>query len=152
MRHKQKGKKLGRNASQRKALFRGLIQNLVDHGKVETTVAKAKAIKPIIDKLVNKAKKGTLSARREVMSFLPSKKAANKLVDEIAPQFKDRVGGAVRITRTGTRRGDNAMMAKLEWTKNKVKEKESGTPQKQVKKESKGKSDKKSKSENKKKK
>jgi large subunit ribosomal protein L17 len=134
MRHKKKGKRLNRNSSQRKALFRNLIQNLVEHGRIETTIAKAKAIKPLVDKLVNKAKEGTLSARREVMSFLPSKKAANKLVDQIAPDFKDKVGGAVRIIRTGRRKGDNAMMAKVEWVddaeeskrKNKGKKKEKG--------------------------
>lgn len=135
MRHKKKGKKLNRNSGQRKALFRNLIQGLVEHGKIETTIAKAKAIKPIVDKLVHKAKEGTLSARREVMSFLPSKKAANKLVDQIAPGFRDKVGGAVRIVRTGRRRGDNAMMAKLEWADGGTeKEKES---KKKIKKEDK---------------
>jgi large subunit ribosomal protein L17 len=115
MRHNKKGKKLNRKPSQRKALFKSLIENLINNEKIDTTIAKAKAIKPLVDKLVQKAKKGDLSARREVMSFLPTKQAANKLVDEIAPRYQDVVGGAVRIRRIGKRRGDGAMMARIEW-------------------------------------
>ena len=116
MRHRKAGKKLGRNTNQRKALFRGLIQSLIIHEEIKTTVAKAKAVKGLVDKLITKAKKGTLHARRQVLAFLPDKKAANKLVDEIAPRFKKRTSGFTRFVRIGKRRGDDAMIVKMEFT------------------------------------
>lgn len=118
MRHRKAGKKLGRNTNQRKALFRGLIQSLIIHEEIKTTLTKAKAVKGLVDKLMTKAKKGTLHARRQVLAFLPDKKAANKLVDEIAPRFKikKRTSGFTRFVRIGKRRGDDAMIVKMEFT------------------------------------
>lgn len=114
MRHRVAGKKLARSRSHRKALFRNLLSALILHGEIKTTESKAKATRRLFDRLVSKGKSGTLHARRIVAAFLNNKKAVNKLVDEIAPKFKDRPGGFTRMTRLGRRRGDDAMMVKLE--------------------------------------
>jgi len=115
MRHKKAGKRLNRNTSQRKALFKNLIQALIIHEEIKTTEAKAKSIKRLVDKLITKAKKGSLHARRQILAFLPDKKAANKLVDEIGVRFKKRTSGFTRLIRLGKRRGDDAMMVKIEF-------------------------------------
>ena len=115
MRHKKAGKKLNRNTSQRKALFKNLIQALIVHEEIKITEAKAKAIKRLIDKLITKAKKRTLHSRRQILAFLPDKKVANKLVDEITPRFSKRISGFTRFVRLGKRRGDDAMMVKMEF-------------------------------------
>ena len=114
MRHRVAGKKLSRNTGQRQALFKNLINALVVHGEIKTTEAKAKAIRGLIDKLITRGKKNTLQSRRLLAAFLQNKKAVNKIVDEIAPLFKNRPGGFTRIIRLGKRRGDDAMMARLE--------------------------------------
>jgi large subunit ribosomal protein L17 len=114
MRHRKKGKKLGRNTKQRKALFKNLIQALIFHEQIKTTESKAKAVKRLMDKLITKAKVGSLHARRQILAFLPSKKAANKLVDEIAPRFKKRSSGFTRFFRIGRRKGDNTSMVQIE--------------------------------------
>ncbi len=114
MRHRIKGKKLSRTSSQRKALFKGLINALVIHGEIKTTESKAKAVRGLVDKLINKGKKGTLHSRRLIAAFLQNKLAVNRIVDELGPLFAKRTGGFSRITRLGVRRGDNAMMVKLE--------------------------------------
>ena len=115
MKHRQKGKKLGRNIKQRKALFKSLLNNLILKEQVKTTEAKAKAVKPLIDKLITKAKKGSVSYRRQVMAFLSNKKTANHLFDVIAPRTQKRTSGFTRVVRLGQRRGDNTMMAKIEF-------------------------------------
>jgi len=117
MRHRKKGKKLNRNSGQRKALFKNLIESLILKEEIKTTESKAKAIRGLVDKLVNKAKKGTLHNRRQIMAFLPNKEAVNKLIDQIAPRFKQRIGGFTRFMRIGRRRGDNAMMVKIGFVK-----------------------------------
>lgn len=114
MRHQIKGKKLGRNSGQRKALFKNLINSLVLREEIETTETKAKAIRGLVDKLITKGKSGTLHARRLIAAFLADQKAVNKIVDELSPRFKTRPGGFTRIVRLGRRQGDNAMMVKLE--------------------------------------
>lgn len=114
MRHKVAGKKLSRDSAQRKALFKGLINALVIHSQIKTTESKAKAIRGLVDKLITKGKRGTLHARRLIGAFLQNKKAVNKIVDELGPLFKKRTSGFTKITRLGQRRGDNAMMVKLE--------------------------------------
>jgi large subunit ribosomal protein L17 len=114
MRHQVKGKKLSRNSSQRKALFKSLISSLVIHGEIKTTESKAKAIRGLVDKLINKGKKGTLHSRRLIGAFLQDKMAVSKIVDELSPIFAQRTGGFSRIIRLGKRRGDDAMMVKLE--------------------------------------
>ena len=92
-----------------------MATSLVEHGKIETTEPKAKELRPYIEKLITKAKKGDLAARRAVIAGLSTQKAAAKLVDEIAPKLGDRIGGYLRITRTRTRVGDNAQLATIEF-------------------------------------
>lgn len=122
MRHRKFGKKLGRNKRQRKALFKNLIQALIINEEIKTTESKAKAIRKLVDKLVSKAKKDTLHITRQILAFLPDKKAAFKLIKELAPRFK-RSSGFTRFTRLGKRAGDNAMMVKLEFVDKKPKDK-----------------------------
>lgn len=114
MRHRVAGKKLARSRSHRKALFRNLLSALILHGEIKTTESKAKAVRRLFDRLVARGRAGTLHARRLVAAFLNNRQAVNKLVDEIAPKFKDRPGGFTRMIRLGRRRGDDAMMVKLE--------------------------------------
>lgn len=114
MRHRVAGKKLNRDIKHRKALFKNLINALVLHEEIKTTESKAKAIKGLTDKLISRGKKGTLHARRTIAGFLQNKKAVNKIVDELGPRFKSRVSGFTRTVRLGKRRGDNAMIVKME--------------------------------------
>ncbi len=115
MRHRVFGRKLNRSIHQRQSLFKNLVISLINQGKLRTTEAKAKAIKGLIDKLVNRAKDSNVAARRLLLSFLHHKDTVNKLVDEIAPTLKDRASGYTRIIRLGNRRGDDAMMVELEF-------------------------------------
>ncbi len=121
MRHQKKGRKFGRNTNQRKALLRNLIESLIIHEEIKTTESKAKTLKQLVDKLITKAKIGSLHVRRQIFSFLPNKKAVNKLVEEIAPRFKQRTAGFTRFVRLGNRHGDNAMMVKMELVEKKAK-------------------------------
>lgn len=114
MRHRVAGKKLNRDIKHRKALFKNLINALVMHEEIQTTESKAKAIKGLTDMLISRGKKRTLHARRMIAAFLQNGKAVNKIVDELAIRFADRVGGFTRIIRLGRRRGDNAMVVKME--------------------------------------
>ena len=113
MRHRKSGRKLGRNTAQRKALFRNLISSLFLKEEIKTTLSKAKAIKGLVDKLITKAKKGTLHNQRLIHAFLQNKKATKQLVKKIAPRFKKRVSGFTKIIRLGQRRGDAAEMVKI---------------------------------------
>lgn len=113
-RHGYKGRKFGRERDQREALMQSLANALVEQGRIETTLEKAKELRPYAEPLITKAKKGGLHNRRQIMSEL-TKEAANKLVDEIAPKLAARDSGYLRITRTGLRRGDNAQMAVIEF-------------------------------------
>jgi len=122
MRHKKQGKKLNRNSGKRRALFKNLIEALIIHEQIKTTEAKAKAIKRLVAKLITKAKEGSLHARRQILAFLPNKIAANKLVDDIAIRFNKRAGGFTRFVRLGKRRGDDAMMVKIELVEKRKKE------------------------------
>ena len=114
-RHGYVGRKLGRERDQRKALIKGLATELVNHGKIETTLPKAKELVRYIEKLITKAKKGDLANRRMVIAGLSTQAAANKLVDEIAPQLTGRNSGHVRVERTRLRVGDGAQMAIIEF-------------------------------------
>lgn len=114
-RHGYVGRKFGRERDQRKALLKGLATELVNHGKIETTLPKAKELVRYIEKLITKAKKGDLASRRMVISGLSTLSAANKLVDEIAPQLTGRNSGHVRVERTRLRVGDGAQMATIEF-------------------------------------
>ncbi|MBN1262945.1 MAG: 50S ribosomal protein L17 [Candidatus Pacebacteria bacterium] len=114
MRHRQAGKKLNRDRDHRQALFKNLIKSLIKHEEIKTTESKAKVVRKIFEKLVTKTKTGTLHVRRLAHAFLQDKGSVNKLVDKIAPLFKQREGGYTRIIRLGKRRGDRAMLVRLE--------------------------------------
>ena len=114
MRHAVYGNQLGRNTNQAKALYRSLVSELLDHGRIETTVAKAKAVIPIIDKTINFAKKNTIAARREVVKILGSEKLLGKIFTEVAPKYSNRNSGYSRIIRLGNRFSDAAKLAILE--------------------------------------
>lgn len=108
-------RKLGRTSSHRRALLRSLVTSLVLHGRIETTETKAKAVKPLADKMVTLGKRGDLHARRQAAAFLMQPEAVKKLFDDIAPKYAERNGGYTRILKTGPRRGDAAPMAIIEW-------------------------------------
>ncbi len=111
-RHGYKGRKFGRERDQRQALMRGLSIALIEHGSIETTEPKAKDLRPVVEKLVTKARKGDLHNRRQIIDSLANVSAAHKLVDQIAPAMK-RESGYLRIERTDVRRGDNTQMARI---------------------------------------
>lgn len=115
MRHRVKGHQLNRDVQHRRALYKNLITSLIVNGHIKTTEAKAKAIKGQVDKLMSKAKKGSLHHRRSIDAYLNRRSVVNKLVDEIAPQTGKRKSGFTRIIRLGARPGDNSMMVKLEF-------------------------------------
>ena len=116
MRHQVFGKKLNRDIKERKALFKSLILALITYGKIKTTLAKAKAIQPFVDKLVTRAKDGSENAIRQVSSFLARKEAINKLTKEIAPRFGKTFGGYLNLKKVGQRSGDAAEEVILEWS------------------------------------
>lgn len=106
--------KLSRSSSERKALLRGLVASVLIHGKIETTTGKAKAAKPLVDKMVTLGKRGDLHARRQAAAFLTNPEAVKKLFDEIAPKYAERSGGYTRVLSLGPRQGDAAPMSLLE--------------------------------------
>lgn len=110
-----KQRKLGRTASHRRALLRSLVTSLMLHGRIETTEAKAKAVKPLADKMVTLGKRGDLHARRQAAAFLIQPEAVKRLFDDVAPKYEERNGGYTRILKTAPRRGDAAPMAIVEW-------------------------------------
>ncbi len=112
-RHGYKGTKFHRERDQREALIQSLAEALIIHGSIETTLPKAKAVLPYVEKLITKAKKGDLHNRRQIISDLQTISTAHKLVDEIAPKLGARSSGHLRIARTTNRRGDNAEMARV---------------------------------------
>ncbi len=114
-RHGYQGRKFHRETDQRSALMKGLADALVIHGKIQTTLPKAKEIVPYVEKLITKAKIGDLHNRRQIISEISTLSAAHKLVDEIAPKLKNRTSGHLRIKTTGFRKGDNAEMAIVEF-------------------------------------
>lgn len=114
MKHKVVGRKLGRNASQRKAMLRNMVTSLLEHERIVTTVPKAKEARRVAEKMITLGKRGTLHARRQAMAYIRSKGVVAKLFDELSEQYADRQGGYTRIVRTGTRYGDAAPMAIIE--------------------------------------
>ena len=114
-RHGYRGRKLGRERDQRRALLKGLATSLVMEESIETTLPKAKELVRYIEKLITKAKKGNLANRRAVIAGLSTQVAATKLVDQIAPQLTGRTSGHVRVERTRLRVGDGAQMAIVEF-------------------------------------
>ncbi len=115
MRHAKSGKKLGRDASHRRALYANLTGALITHGRIETTEAKAKAVRPYAEKLVTLGKRGDLHARRQAMAELRSNDVVHHLFSEVAPRFAERPGGYTRIVKLSPRQGDAAPMAFLEF-------------------------------------
>ena len=114
MRHARTGKKLGRDSAHRKALYANLACALIEHGRIRTTEAKAKAVKPIAEKMITLGRRGDLAARRQATSYLRSRDVVHKLFAEVAPRFADRPGGYSRIVKLGPRQGDAAEMVYLE--------------------------------------
>lgn len=115
MRHRRKRHKLSRDAAHRKALLINLSKQLIEHERIETSQAKAKAVKPEVERLITLAKRGDLHARRQLLSKLGQDKfTVHKLVEEIAPRYTERPGGYTRITKLGPRRSDSTEMVFLE--------------------------------------
>ena len=115
MRHRSKTVKLKRKTSHRKALLANMAISLIEHGRIKTTLGKAKALRPVAEKLVTLAKRDDLHSRRLAIAFLHQKETVQKLFSEIAPAAKDRQGGYCRITKLGARMSDSAPMAIIEW-------------------------------------
>jgi len=114
MRHRLADKKLGRNSAQRKALLRSLVTSFLDKERINTTLAKAKALRPVAEKIITLAKKNSLHARRKVLRFVYKKNVVKKLFEDIGPRFTERPGGYTRIIKTGQRAGDGAQLAIIE--------------------------------------
>lgn len=115
MRHKVAGYKLGRTTSHRRSLLRNMATSLIIEERIETTVPKAKALRPIVEKMITLGKKGNLAARRQAHSYLMTAAAVDKLFDTLGPRFGDREGGYTRITRGASRKGDGADKAFIEF-------------------------------------
>jgi len=114
MRHRNSGRKLSRNTSHRRALLRNLVTSLLEHGRLMTTLPKAKEVRPLAEKMISLGKLDSLHARRQVHSYLLKDATAKKVFDTIAPTFADRKGGYSRIIRLGNRKGDGADLAIIE--------------------------------------
>ena len=115
MRHQKKTVKLGRTAEHRKALLANQVCSLIEHQRIKTTLAKAKAVRPLAEKMVTLGKNGSLHARRTALATLRQKDAVKKLFDDIAPRAADRKGGYTRIVKLGARKSDAAPVAFIEW-------------------------------------
>jgi large subunit ribosomal protein L17 len=114
MRHRKAGVKLKRDLSARRALLRGLVTNVIDEERITTTLPKAKAARPLVDKMITLAKEDNLHARRQAAAFLMTDEAVEKLFEKLGPRFNQRNGGYTRIVKLGWRKGDGAETAKLE--------------------------------------
>lgn len=115
MRHRKTTLKLSRPLGHRKALLKNLANSLILYERIQTTEAKAKALKPYIEKMVTRAKVDNLHNRRELLKVLPTKNAVKKIFEVIGPKYKDRAGGYVRIVKLEPRKGDGAKMAMIEF-------------------------------------
>ena len=107
-------RKLGKTSTQRKALLRQQVTDLLENGKMETTFYRAKEVQPVVEKMITLGKKGNLAAYRKAMSYVTKEDVVQKLFKEIAPKYAERNGGYTRVTRIGARRGDAAEMAVIE--------------------------------------
>jgi len=114
MRHLNSGSKLGKQPAHRRAVLRSLVTNLFQHGRITTTLTRAKAARPMAEKMISLGKRDTLQARRQAAGYLLVPAVTQKLFSEIAPKFADRAGGYTRIIKSGNRVGDNAKVAILE--------------------------------------
>ena len=124
MRHKKIGRRLGRDTSHRKAMFRNMAASLIEHESISTTLPKAKELIRVFEPLITLAKKDDLSRRRRAFNKIRNKTAVGKLFDEIGPRFKDRPGGYLRILKKGRRPGDSAPMALVQLTDFEIEEDE----------------------------
>lgn len=114
MRHKVSGRRLKRDGGSRKALFKGLVTSVIEHERVVTTVPKAKAVQPLVEKMITLAKRDTLHTRRQAAAFLETPAAVQKLFDKLGTRFGQRNGGYTRVVRLGWRKGDGAEQAIIE--------------------------------------
>ncbi len=115
MRHQKRGRKLGRDSAHRKSLYANLTSELIQHGRIRTTLAKAKEVRPVAEQMITLGKRGDLHARRQALSELSQDKfLVHKLFEEIAPRYAERPGGYTRIIKLGPRLGDAAEMAYIE--------------------------------------
>ncbi len=114
MRHRKKGRQLGRQTKHRWALFRSLVTSLLEHERIETTETKAKEIRGFTDRMITLGKEGTLPARRQALAFIRSKDVVSKLFSDVAVRFKDRPGGYTRMVKTRRRIGDAAKLVAIE--------------------------------------
>jgi large subunit ribosomal protein L17 len=134
MRHQVKRYQLRRNTAHRRALLKNLVTSLLEKERIKTTLAKAKAARPVAEKMITLGKKNTLAARRRALAYLTKEAAVQKLFSELGPRFKERPGGYTRIVKLGLRSGDGAQMAMLELLgaeyQKKAKKKEKGKEKK----------------------
>jgi large subunit ribosomal protein L17 len=114
MRHQKRGRKLGRDSAHRKALYANLTAELIQHGRIRTTLAKAKEVRPVAEQMITLGKRGDLHARRQAVAFLRQKPVVKSLFDDVAPRYAERPGGYTRIVKLGPRLGDAAEMAYIE--------------------------------------
>ena len=114
MRHRNGGFKLGRNTSHRRALLRNLVTSVIINDRVHTTITKAKAVRPLVEKMVTLGKNGSVHARRQALSYMMTPDSVDRLFATVAPRYSERKGGYTRIVRTGTRVGDASEMAFIE--------------------------------------
>jgi large subunit ribosomal protein L17 len=124
MRHLVAGSKLGKQPAHRRAVLRNLVTNVIERERITTTIARARAARPLVEKMITLGKRDTLHARRQAAAFLQTRDATKKLFGEIAPRFSDRPGGYTRIIRVGWRIGDGAELAILELIGSELKKKE----------------------------
>ena len=134
MKHLVKGRKLRRTTAHRKALLRNLVTSFLEKERVKTTLAKAKEVRPLAEKMITLAKKNTLHTKRQALRVLTKEAAAKKLFEEIAPRFSERAGGYTRIVKIGPRLGDGAQMAMFELVGSEYKKKEKKKKDKETKK------------------
>jgi len=124
MRHRVKSQRLGRDSAQRKALLRNLVTSFLEKERISTTHSKAKAVRPIAEKMITLAKTNTLHTRRRALSYIYKKDVVKKLFEDIGPRFTERPGGYTRIVKLGPRAGDGAEMAVIELVGSEFKKKE----------------------------
>jgi large subunit ribosomal protein L17 len=120
MRHRNRGRKLGRTASHRRALFANMAMALIKHEQITTTLPKAKELRPVVEKLVTLGKRGDLHARRQLIAFTRDEGTAAKVIDVLAPRYRERPGGYIRVLKAGFRKGDDAPMAIIEFVERDV--------------------------------
>ena len=137
MRHKNAHRKLSRNTSHRRAMLRNLVTDFLDHGRLMTTLPKAKEVRPLAEKMITLGKRDNLHARRQLQAFVMREAVAKKIFDTIAPRFADRNGGYSRIIKLGNRKGDGADLAIIELLGSELEVKKAERAEKAKEKESK---------------